>query len=189
LAAFERKRFRGSATTPLASCLSGPSKTICVRLLMAGRRLKSNHIHTVGETLSDLMALKGWSGVKNWKKHAKRNRTYVSRRQSENMAAPICWVTRTRPRENRPWAKLGVDGLGIADEPPAPDFVGMPKLTVRMCARLQGFPDDWEFPGRKNNILSANRKCVFRPQSPRAVAEQLKAALSVKKADSICSVR
>jgi len=24
-----------------------------------------------------------------------------------------------------------------------------PKLTVRMVARLQGFPDDWEFVGKK----------------------------------------
>lgn len=53
-------------------------------------------------------------------------------------------------RVRKAWASLGVDGLGIADAPPAPDFVGIPKLTVRMVARLQGFPDDWQFSqGRK----------------------------------------
>ena len=41
------------------------------------------------------------------------------------------------------WAELGIDGRGVADEPPAKDFVGMPRLTPRMIARIQGFPDDW----------------------------------------------
>jgi DNA (cytosine-5)-methyltransferase 1 len=46
---------------------------------------------------------------------------------------------------------IGVDGLGIADEAPAPDFpqTGKPRLTVRMVARIQGFPDAWEFSGKK----------------------------------------
>ena len=39
--------------------------------------------------------------------------------------------------------------MGIADEPPASDFVGIPRLTVPMVARLQGFPDDWKFSGGK----------------------------------------
>jgi len=44
-----------------------------------------------------------------------------------------------------------VDGLGIADEAPGPDFPidANPKLTVRMVARIQGFPDGWIFAGRK----------------------------------------
>jgi DNA (cytosine-5)-methyltransferase 1 len=42
-----------------------------------------------------------------------------------------------------------VDGRGIANEAPAPDFRGMPRLTVRMVARLQGFPDSWQFSGGK----------------------------------------
>lgn len=25
----------------------------------------------------------------------------------------------------------------------------MPRLTVRMCARIQGFPDEWHFVGKK----------------------------------------
>src|SRR5215469_10950403 len=49
------------------------------------------------------------------------------------------------------WRELGVDGLGIADHPPGPDHPPelAPKLTVRMVARLQGFPDSWQFAGRK----------------------------------------
>jgi len=30
--------------------------------------------------------------------------------------------------------------MGIANEPPDRDFVGMPKLTIEMVARIQGFP-------------------------------------------------
>ena len=52
-------------------------------------------------------------------------------------------------RARREWAELGVDGLGLANEPPNPDFLGMPRLTTRMVARLQSFPDDWEFIGSK----------------------------------------
>ncbi|HTT77491.1 MAG TPA: DNA cytosine methyltransferase, partial [Candidatus Binataceae bacterium] len=51
----------------------------------------------------------------------------------------------------RQWATLGVDGLGIADEPPGPGFPadGHPRLTLAMVARLQGFPDSWHFAGKK----------------------------------------
>jgi DNA (cytosine-5)-methyltransferase 1 len=37
----------------------------------------------------------------------------------------------------------------IADKPPAADFSGLPRLTVPMAARIQGFPGDWTFSGGK----------------------------------------
>ena len=52
-------------------------------------------------------------------------------------------------RARKAWSKLGVDGLGIANVAPDPSFEGDPRLTLRMVARLQGFPDDWEFSGKK----------------------------------------
>jgi DNA (cytosine-5)-methyltransferase 1 len=72
---------------------------------------------------------------------------------------------------------LGVDGLGIADHAPDPDFDGMPRLTVRMVARVQGFPDDWEFSGGKT---AAYRQVgnAFPPPVARSVGQQLFASLT-----------
>ena len=38
---------------------------------------------------------------------------------------------------------------GVANEPPGKDFAGIPKLTSRMIARIQGFPDNWFFADKK----------------------------------------
>ena len=46
-------------------------------------------------------------------------------------------------RAKKAWVTPGVDGMGIADEPPGKDFIGMLKLTVGMVARMQEFPDEW----------------------------------------------
>ena len=71
-----------------------------------------------------------------------------------------------------------MDGLGIAAEPPGPDFPadGLPKLTVAMVARLQGFPADWEFAGRKT---AAYRQVgnAFPPPVARALGSAIAAAL------------
>jgi DNA (cytosine-5)-methyltransferase 1 len=75
---------------------------------------------------------------------------------------------------------LGVNGLGIANEAPGPDLpVGqMPKLTLRMVARLQGFPDDWQFAGRKT---SAYRQVgnAFPPPIARALGTSIMDALDL----------
>ena len=83
-------------------------------------------------------------------------------------------------RAKRAWADLGVDGMGLWDDAPPRDFVGMPRLTTRMTARIQGFPDDWQFSGRKT---AAYRQIgnAFPPPVAAAVARQIFAALSVKR--------
>lgn len=67
------------------------------------------------------------------------------------------------PRARKIWAELGVDGTGVADQAPAPDFVGMPRLTPRMLARLQGFPDTWTFGPRKTAACRMIGNALPRP--------------------------
>jgi DNA (cytosine-5)-methyltransferase 1 len=99
---------------------------------------------TVGETLYDLMAENGWKKVDEWKHKANRIApTLVG--GSKKHGGPDLGPTRAK----KAWASLGVNGHLIAQSAPEPDFDGNPCLTVKMCARLQGFPDNWFFSGRK----------------------------------------
>jgi len=99
---------------------------------------------TVGAALGDLMSERGWRGAASWIKTASvPSPTIVG--GSHKHGGPDLGPTRAR----KEWALLGVDGLGLADEPPPSNFTGMPRLTVKMVARLQSFPDDWKFAGPK----------------------------------------
>ena len=105
----------------------------------------------VGEALHDLMASKGWKGAVAWRDGACHIApTLVG--GSKKHGGPDLGPTRAK----KAWATLGVDGKGIADDVPEVNFSGMPRLTVRMAARIQGFPDHWQFSGKKNRCLSAN---------------------------------
>ena len=126
----------------------------------------------VGDILYDLMAAKGWKGAEAWRTTANEIAPTVVG-GSHKHGGPDLGPTRAR----RAWAALGVDGLGIANEPPEEDFVGMPKLTVRMVARLQGFPDDWAFFGKKT---AAYRQVgnAFPAPFAKAVAERIGTCLT-----------
>lgn len=129
---------------------------------------------TVGNTIGDLMAAGGWPGADAWVQGAQDMAPTIVG-GSKKHGGPDLGPTRAR----REWLKLGVDGLGIANAPPAPDFPldKNPKLTVRMVARLQGFPDDWEFSGGKT---AAYRQVgnAFPPPVARAVGEAIRRALT-----------
>ena len=129
---------------------------------------------TVGELLVDLMAADGWRGAQAWSKRACQIApTLVG--GSKKHGGPDLGPTRARAA----WQVLGVDGRGIANEPPEPDFVGMPKLTVRMCARVQGFPDEWVFVGKKTPAYRQIGN-AFPPPVARAVGESVARALNSK---------
>lgn len=129
---------------------------------------------TVGETLYDLMAENGWKGASRWRDLADDIAPTVVG-GSKKHGGPDLGPTRAK----RAWATLGVDGMGIANDPPERDFVGMPRLTVRMVARLQGFPDHWQFSGKKTPAYRQVGN-AFPPPVAAAVALKIKEALSVR---------
>ncbi|WP_241486847.1 DNA cytosine methyltransferase [Bifidobacterium animalis] len=133
----------------------------------------SNNTPSVGEALYDLMASKGWPGAKEWAEKANTIApTLVG--GSKKHGGPDLGPTRSK----RAWLSLGVDGGGVANDVPnaetPADFI--PKLTVRMTARIQGFPDSWEITGRKT---SAYRQVgnAFPPPVAEAVGRQIRKAL------------
>jgi Site-specific DNA methylase len=131
---------------------------------------------TVGEALFDLMRQRGWLGAEQWRKIAcDIAPTLVG--GSKKHGGPDLGPTRAK----RAWAALGVDGHGLVDLAPDHCFVGMPRLTVRMAARLQGFPDSWLFSGKKT---SAYRQVgnAFPPPVASAVGGKIAEALEAASA-------
>ena len=118
------------------------------------------------------MAANGWQGAKQWRERASDIApTLVG--GSKKHGGPDLGPTRAK----KAWASIGVDGMGIANDAPEKDFVGMPRLTVRMAARIQGFPDHWQISGKKT---SAYRQIgnAFPPPVACAVGTQIQKALN-----------
>jgi DNA (cytosine-5)-methyltransferase 1 len=131
----------------------------------------------VGDTLRDLMAENSWHGAEAWAEGACGIAPTIVG-GSKKHGGPDLGPTRAK----RQWRTLGVDGMGIADSAPAPDapFDYVPRLTLRMVARLQSFPDEWNFTGGKT---AAYRQIgnAFPPNVAKAVASAVRAALARSK--------
>ena len=137
---------------------------------------------SVGEVLYDLMAENEWEGIKAWAQNANKIApTLVG--GSKKHGGPDLGSVRAR----KAWAELGVDGCGIANAAPGPDFEGMPRLTSRMMARIQGFPDMWTF-GKKKTAACRMIGNVFPPPVAQAVGEKIKECLEYGCANSECEV-
>ena len=105
---------------------------------------KSEPPLTVGELLYDEMASLGWENVDNWKKTANSIAPTLVGGSKKHGGADL---GPTRAKQS--WALLGVDGKGLANEPPVNGSKAMPRLTLKMAALIQGFPKDWKFAGKK----------------------------------------
>lgn len=126
---------------------------------------------TVGETLKDLMGANGWAGLEDWVAGANKIAPTIvggSKKHGGPDLGPV--------RARRAWAELGVDGNGIANEAPAADFVGMPKLTKEMVALIQGFPPEWNF-GTKKTAACRMIGNAFPPPVAKAVGLEIRRCL------------
>lgn len=130
----------------------------------------------VGEALLDLMESRGWKGAADWAAGANDIApTLVG--GSKKHGGPDLGPTRAK----RQWRELGVDGMGIANEPPDYNFPkdALPRLTVEMVARIQGFPDNWKFSGKKT-IAYRQVGNAFPPPVASAIGSAILAAFNRK---------
>ena len=136
----------------------------------------SDKKRTVGETLLDLMSANQWKGARVWAKNAAAVAPTIVG-GSKRHGGPDLGPTRAKAC----WRNLCVDGNGIAAEAPNKDLPDdfVPRLTVRMVARIQSFPDSWKFHGKK----TASYRQVgnaFPPLVAKAMGEAIRNALNQK---------
>ncbi len=104
---------------------------------------------TVGQVLHSDMASQGWKGADAWALGANDIAPTVVGGSKKHGGADL-----GPTRAKQAWLRLGVDGRGIADQVPgADDPVDLiPRLTNQMVARIQGFPAEWQFSGKKTSV-------------------------------------
>jgi DNA (cytosine-5)-methyltransferase 1 len=126
---------------------------------------------TVGETLFDLMSENGWEDALAWASNANQIAPTLVGGSKKHGGADL-----GPTRAKKAWARLGVNGKSLADSAPPKGHAEMPKLTLRMTARIQGFPDDWQFAGGKT---AAYRQIgnAFPPPVAHAVALKIRQAI------------
>ncbi|WP_338485227.1 DNA cytosine methyltransferase [Streptomyces sp. SCSIO 75703] len=134
---------------------------------------------SVGRTLRDSMAARGWTGAAAWADQADVTAPTIVGGSWERGGADL-----GPTGAKRSWARIGVDGGTVADDVPDADFVwnpaagrdGMVPLTVEQVAALQGFPPSWRIAGRK----TARHRQVGNATPPplaRALGEAIASAL------------
>lgn len=132
---------------------------------------------TVGEALRELMASNGWKHAESWAAGANDVGPTLVGGSKKHGGADL---GPTRAKQG--WAKLGVDGRGVANEVPAADAPPasqvMPRLTIEMAARIQGWKaeDNYVFAGRKTSQYRQIGN-AFPPPVAQALGESIRAAL------------
>jgi DNA (cytosine-5)-methyltransferase 1 len=130
-------------------------------------RPKTDTRPTVADVLYDEMSSMGWTNFNTWYTQAKSIAPTLVGGSKKHGGADL---GPTRAREA--WLRLGIDGKGIADSPPINGYDGLPRLTVKMAALIQGFPNDWVFYGKKT---AAYRQVgnAFPPPVAEAVGKEI----------------
>ncbi len=126
---------------------------------------------TVGELLYEEMGSLGWENVDNWKLIANKIAPTLVGGSKKHGGADL-----GPTRAKQAWATLGVDGGGLANQPPVNGFNAMPKLTLKMTALVQGFPKDWKFVGKKTPAYRQVGN-AFPPPVASAIGISIKKAL------------
>jgi DNA (cytosine-5)-methyltransferase 1 len=132
---------------------------------------------TVGEVLRPMLEARGWKGGARWARQANDIAPTIVGGSKKHGGADL-----GPTRAKRAWAAMGVDGLGVADEPPEAGevFTVGPKLTADMVARLQGWDDGefaWTFTGRKTSKYRQIGN-AFPPPVAKALGLAIRAALT-----------
>lgn len=140
---------------------------------------------SVGASLRDLMGANGWPGVDAWVEGANAVApTLVG--GSRKHGGPDLGPTRARAA----WLQLGVNGSSLAASAPldTDDESFVPRLTLEMVARVQGFPTDWKFSGRKT---AAYRQIgnAFPPPVAHAIGSRIRQAIHAAAAARPTSLR
>ncbi|MBB5261213.1 DNA cytosine methyltransferase [Rhizobium leguminosarum] len=144
----------------------------------------------LGDVLGDLMAANGWTGAKDWAE-ARRNHLVVRNGIELRGALASTVVGRkggSREKEAARWAKKGIDIATVADAAPTQEEADkcgagfLPQLTLRMRARLQGFPDYWDFVGGKDSTARQVGNAVP-PVIGQAIGLAVRSALTGKRFD------
>ena len=129
---------------------------------------------TVGELLYDKMGARGWRLVNEWREKANDIAPTLVGGSKKHGGADL-----GPTRSKRAWASLGVDGKSLANLAPDKGFFGDPKLTVEMTARIQGFPDEWKFQGKKTATYRQIGN-AFPPPVAKAVGAEILASITHK---------
>lgn len=133
---------------------------------------------SVGELLRDLMRANEWPGAEKWSQAASGIAPTIVGGSKKHGGADL-----GPTRAKLAWEKLGVDGKGIANEAPGPDFPvdGLPRLTLEMVARIQGWTPElgveWQFAGKKTSQYRQIGN-AFPPPVAKAVGESIRDALT-----------
>ncbi len=131
----------------------------------------SENLVSVGDALFELISSNGWKQAKAWKAKASKVAPTLVGGSKKHGGADL-GPTRARAA----WLTLGVDGGGLVESAPAPDFDGAPRLTVQMAATIQGFPKDWKFFGKKTAAYKQVGN-AFPPPVAEAVGTEIHKAL------------